>query len=192
MKPTIILIGPLGAGKTTTAHLLAHKLGLPHCSLDTVRWKYYEELGYDKALAAKLAQTARTVQDKMHYAKPFEAHAAERVLADHPHSVIDFGASNTVYEEPGLSARVEKVLAPYPNVILLLPTSDPDESAAILRARLTKMLKEKGEHIQDELFEYNSYFIKHPSSYQLAKIVIYTKDKTPEEICDEISQKLIE
>ena len=34
MNPTIILIGPLGAGKSTVGRLLAEKLGLPQCSLD--------------------------------------------------------------------------------------------------------------------------------------------------------------
>ena len=50
MNSTIILIGPLGAGKSTVWHLLAEKLGLPQCSVDDVRWKYYEEIGYDKVL----------------------------------------------------------------------------------------------------------------------------------------------
>ena len=52
------------------------------------------------------------------------------------------------------------------------------------------MLTEAGEEFTDELFELNEYFIKHPSNHQLGKLVIYSKDKTPEEICDELVQKL--
>jgi hypothetical protein len=54
------------------------------------------------------------------------------------------------------------------------------------------MLRAKGEEINNELFDLNEYFIRHPSNHQLAKIVMYTKDKTPEEIRDEILQKLVQ
>jgi len=192
MNSTIILIGPLGSGKSTVGHLLAKKLGLPQCSVDDVRWKYYEEIGYDKVLASKIAKSNQGVQGQLRYSKPFEVHAVERVLSDHSCSIIDFGASNSVYDDELLFSRVKNALAPYPNVILLLPSPDPAESVKILNARLTHIVKAKGEEINNELFDLNEYFIKHPSNYRLAKIVIYTKDKTPEEICNEIYQKLVQ
>jgi adenylate kinase family enzyme len=191
MKPTIILMGPLGVGKSTVGHLLAEKLGLPQCSVDLVRWKYYDEIGFDKAVASKIAESDQGIQGQLRYSEPFDAHAIERILADHDQGVIDFGASNSVYEDQYLLARVENILTPYPNVILLLPSSDLDESVEILNTRLTQMLKAKGEEISNELFDLNEYFIKHPSSHRLAKLVIYTKDKTPEEICNEILQRLV-
>jgi len=192
MNPTIILIGPLGAGKSTVGRLLAEKLGLPQCSLDDLRWGYFDELGYDKEIASSIAQSARNIREKLSYSKSFEVHAIERVLADHSHSVIDFGASNSVYEDEVQLASVEKALAPYPNVILLMPSPDVDESAEILNARLSQIVKAKGEEIHQELFDLNEYFIKHPSNRRLAKMVIYTQDKTPTEICDEILEKLVE
>jgi len=191
MNPTIILIGPLGIGKSTVGRLLAKKLGLPQCSLDDVRWGYFEEIDYDKELAARLFQTGKDIPEKLSYSKPFEVHAIERALADYSQSIIDFGASNSVYEEEALLTRVEEALAPYPNVILLLPSADLDESAQILSARLTQIVKAKGEEINHELFELNEYFIKHPSNHRLAKSVIYTKGKTLEEICDEILGMLV-
>lgn len=192
MNPTIILIGPLGAGKSTVGRLLAEKLGLPQCSLDDLRWGYFEEIGYDKELASKLFQTGKDIPEKLSYGKTFEVHAIERVLADHSHSVIDFGASNSVYEEQAQFERVAKALAPYPNVILLLPSPDPEVSVRILNTRLIRIVKAKGEEVKQELFDLNEYFIRHPSNHQLAKMVIYTKDKTPEEICDEILGKLVD
>ncbi|MEP7136791.1 MAG: shikimate kinase [Chloroflexota bacterium] len=190
MNPTIILIGPLGAGKSTVGCLLAEKLSLPQCSLDDVRWAYFDEIGYDKELALRIVQSAQTIRKRWSYSKSFEVHAIERALADHSYGVIDFGASNSVYEDESQLARVEKALAPYPNVILLMPSANPDESAEILKARLTLIVKAKGEEINQELLDINEYFITHPSNQRLAKMVIYTKDKTPAEICDEILGKL--
>ena len=190
MNSTIILIGPLGAGKTTVGHLLAKKLGLPFCSVDHVRWEYYQKVGYDQMLASQIAASDQGVQGVLRYSKPYEVQMVEKVLTDH-HGIIDFGASNSVYEDKGLFARVANALAPFPHVILLLPSPNLDESIEILKNRLTQMLTEAGKEFTAELFELNQYFVKQPSNLQLAKLVIYTKNKTPEEICDEIVEKLI-
>jgi DNA-directed RNA polymerase subunit L len=52
-------------------------------------------------------------------------------------------------------------------------------------------LIEAGKEFTDELFELNQYFVKHPSNHRLAKQVIYTKDKTPNDILEEIVQELV-
>ena len=190
MNSTIILIGPLGAGKTTVGQLLAKKLDLPFCSIDTVREAYYRKVGYDDAIASRIAASPQGLQGVLRYSKPFEVQMVEQVLADH-HGIIDFGASNSVYDDEALFTRVENALAPYPNVILLLPSLDMDESVEILKNRLTQMLIEAGKDYSDELFELNQYFVKHPSNQRLAKRVIYTKDKTPNDILEEIVQELV-
>jgi shikimate kinase len=190
MNSTLILIGPLGAGKTTVGHLLAERLDLPFCSVDDARPAYYRNVGYDLAFASQIAASDQGIQGVLRYSKPFEAQMVEQVLTDH-HGIIDFGASNSVYDDKDLFGRVENALAPYPHVILLLPSPDLEESVAILRNRLTRMLTEARKDYRDELFELNEYFVRHPSNHQLAKRVLYTKDKTPENICDEIVQILV-
>jgi shikimate kinase len=190
LNSPIIFIGPLGAGKTTVGYLLAEKLDLPFCSVDELRSAYYQKAGYDETLASQIAASDQGIQGVLRYSKPFEAQMVEQVLADH-HGIIDFGASNSVYDDKALFVRVENALAPYSNVILLIPSPDLDESAEILKNRLIRMLSEAGKEFTDELFELNEYFVKHPSNHQLAKLVIYTKDKTPEKICDELVQKLV-
>ena len=154
--------------------MLAERLGLPYCSVDGVRWAYYQEVGYDKTLASLIAASDQGIQGVLRYSKPFEARMVEMVLADH-HGIIDFGASNSVYDDKKLLARVERVLAPYPNVILLLPSPDMDELAKISRDRLTRKLTNEGREFTDELFELNETFVKHSANHRLAKLVIYTK-----------------
>ncbi len=177
----IILIGPIGAGKSTVAALLASKLDLPRVSMDDVRFGYYQEIGYDADFAKHKRET-EGLEGIIRYWKPFEAHAVERLLASYTDCVIDFGAGHSVYEDETLFARVQRVLSPYPNVFLLLPSPDPDESIAILNER-EPWLRETSPNI-------NEHFIRHPSNYTLAKFIVYNKGKTAQETCDEISDLL--
>ena len=50
-KTPILFIGPVRAGKSTLARLVAARLKLTHVSLDDIRWQYYREIGYDDDLA---------------------------------------------------------------------------------------------------------------------------------------------
>jgi shikimate kinase len=190
MDSTIILIGPMSAGKSTVAKLLAEKLGLPNYALDDDRWDYYKEIGYDSAEAKRIAESDAGMVGLLRYWKPFEAHAVERVLADHSGTVIDFGAGHSVYEDEALFARVQKAMVPFPNVVLLLPSPDLDESVAIVNARFSEMVKQHVDQVDPAVLAVNEQFVKHPSNHLLAKIVVYTKDKTPEETCAEIIQQL--
>ncbi|MEM8612738.1 MAG: shikimate kinase [Cyanobacteria bacterium P01_H01_bin.105] len=177
MASDIILIGPQGVGKSTIGSLLADQLSLPQCSMDEQRWDYYKEIGYDDALAQQKRQT-EGVWGIIHYWKPFEAHAVERLLSEHKNCVIDFGAGHSVYEDALLFERVKRTLAPYPNVVLLMPSPDLDESLHILN--------ERNRELPDDIRNTNEHFVRHPSNYELAKFTVYTKGKTPEETGDEI------
>ncbi len=177
MPSDIILIGPIGTGKSTIGQLLAAKLKLPQCSMDEKRWDYYKEIGYDKELAQHKRET-EGFWGIYQYWKPFEAYAVERLLAENQNCVIDFGAGHSVYEDPILFQRVQQVLATYPHVILLLPSADMNESIRILN--------ERNEYVSDGKLNINEHFVKHPSNYGLAKLTVYTKDKTPDETSDEI------
>lgn len=172
----IILIGPEGTGKSTIGKLLSQKLNLPQVSMDEIRWEYYKEIGWD-------ADTQKEIREQQGFAgvyqywKRFLIHSLERLLSEHNNCVIDFGAGNSVYEEEADFARVSKLLSPYKNVVLLLPSPDLDESVEILKQR--NQLTING-------VEINGFFMNHPSNKKLAKQVIYTKGKTPEEIKQEI------
>jgi len=181
LRTEIILIGPIGTGKSTLGKLLAESLDLPQCSMDTVRWGYYNEIGYSREAEQEIGKT-QGMEGVYRYWKPFEAHAVERLLAEQHDCVIDFGAGHSVYEDEALFARVQHALTPYRNVVLLLPSPDLDESIQILRTRTFNPGPND--------FDFHTHFVTHPSNHALAKIVVYTKDKTPEQTRDEILARI--
>ena len=185
----IILIGPVRAGKSVIAEALADRLGLAHVSLDEERWKYYAEIGYDEAEVSRIVKSDGMMA-LIRYWKPFEAHAVERVLDDHPGSVLDLGAGHSVYEDSELFAQVQRALAPYPNVILLLPSPDLDESVRILNERFAQLLSEEVGQVDPSLLDLNEHFVRNSSNRTLAKMVVYTNGQTPDETCEEILRNL--
>ena len=189
MNPTTVLIGPMCAGKSTVAALLAEKLDVPRYELDAICAPYYTEAGYDLAVASAIYEEQGRL-GYIRYCKPFEAHAVARVLEDHPGSVIDFGAGHSVHEDPTDFAGVERALAPVERVILLLPSPDQDESIAILNQRLTALLQRENGYVDPAVLDLNAHFVRHPSNARLAKQTVYTNGRTPDEICAALLQTL--
>jgi hypothetical protein len=177
--PEVILIGPMGTGKSTQGRLLAKRLGVPQVSLDAVRFDYYKEIGWSEE-AQKEVSDREGPAGVLRYWKPFEVYSVGRLLEDHRHCVMDFGAGQSVYTDEEQFARVRDLLAPYPNVALLLPSPDPDRSIEILRDRKTRKING---------MDCNRYFMTNPSNREFAKIVVYTEGKTPEETADEVSRR---
>lgn len=177
MKSEIILIGPIGSGKSTLAELVYMRTMLPHRSMDLLRWKFFEEIGYDREVAHE-RYVREGIWGLYRYWKPFEAYAVKRAFQEFSKCIFDLGASQSVYEDHGLFGQVRGVLEPYPFVILLLPSPDREVSIQILHTR--------NDHATEELRAVNEHFVHHHSNYDLAKYTAYTKDKTPEETCDEV------
>lgn len=172
----IVLIGPIGAGKSTIGALLADTLGLPQVSLDDLRFDYIREIGYDEERGRRI-RAQEGFPALVNYWKPFEAHAVERVLADHRECVFDFGAGYTVHEDEALFERVRQALAPFRNVVLLLPDPDVATSQAIMESYDPYVARDR---------EINLHFLSHPSNRLLAKHIVYWRGLSPEQARDRV------
>jgi len=87
-------------------------------SLDTLRWDYYREIGFEDALAQELRQKGGFLT-VVAYWSLFNSHAIERVLADHTNCVFDFGAGPIVFENDLLREQIKRALSPFMNVVRL-------------------------------------------------------------------------
>jgi len=149
-------------------------------SLDDLRYDYYKEIGFDEVHARNVRKYGGFLA-MVYYRELFAAHAVERILSDHHHCVFDFGAG--IFESDEMFQRVQKALADYPNVVLLLPSHNIEESLLILMDR-------DQNPPADLTFDLNAHFLRHHTYYDLAKHTIYTQGKTPDESCDEILERL--
>ena len=178
LRSDIILIGPIRSGKSTLGRLLAEALEAPQISLDGLCWDYYKEIGFEEPNATVTGPDGLIVSR-------FLLYALERLLADHCECVIDLGAGHSVHREPTDLLRMQNALAAYPNVFLLLPSPDLKTSSDILAERnlnnrwLQTFLQQKG-------WNPNEFFLHHPSNATLARHILYTEGKSPEQTRDEI------
>lgn len=164
---TIILIGPMGTGKSTIAKLLVEQIeGISRISLD------------NKELLRGLYQRKSKFRDF----KNFEFVLTGTVLSSlKSPNVIDFGAGHSIYENEELRERMKNMCSEFENIILLLPSKDKEESRRILLERRNIALGSHGD--QD-----NWHFLTAPNNYELATDIVYEESKTPEDISREIMQ----
>lgn len=163
-------MGPMASGKSTVAGEIAKLIQVPRVPMDRLRWYYYFSEGY----SLEQDEACGSFTERMHYWKPFELSAVKRILAEFPNSVIDFGAGHSYYPDAAQFEIAKKLLSALPNVFLILPSEDKEESIRICNERLK--VRDGGDAKPDEV---NRWFIEHPSNSLLSKHVIYNKDESP-------------
>lgn len=171
MIENIILIGPIGVGKTTVSNILSKDTGMKVCHIDDIRNSYFIKLGYSRIIAF-LKLRFKGELSLYRYWKKFEVYSLENIMSDHPNHIIDCGAGFSVYEKQEYFDKAKRVFSKYGKVILLVPTCDKEDSIRLLEERA-----------QSEL---NRLFIMNDSNEKLKDYVIYTDGKKPQEVANEI------
>ncbi|CAM3809645.1 adenylyl-sulfate kinase [Alkalicoccus chagannorensis] len=179
---TIVLTGPICAGKSTVAAALSEQLDLPVCHMDDIRHEYYQEIGFDESKQEEIREEQGFL-GVYRYWKPFEAHAVQRALADYPDHIHDFGAGHAVQDDP-VSADVVATALSTAAVFFLLPSKDLREAKLVLRQRLSKQTSDPS------ILQLNDAFAERIQSRELADFTVYTKGKAAAETAAEITALL--
>lgn len=182
MRNEIILIGPMGVGKSHISRLLSKKTNKPHIEIDELRFNYYDEIGYDKNIPKKALEIDGWMGGLILYWKPFEFYAVKKILHKFTDCIFDFGAPHSIYDDFFMFSEIKDIFSNFNNIFFLLPSENREESLEFLKNRRAKNWGEpKIEHI-----EMLKYFMNHRSNYELCKHIVYVKNKSDNDIVEEI------
>lgn len=185
-KQCIILIGPMGVGKTTISKKLAKQLGLPYIDCDGMRHKYYAQMpGYNKKYVRQLQKNNEALA-YYQYMNPFELMYIEHILNQYPIGIFDFGAGHSVYDIKAHKDKMMVLLRPYQYVYMLRYCGNKEESIQALsrRHRLPYGISSEFYNIINRLY------IESNCNIRLAKYIIDTKGKTVQQVVDQIRRQL--
>ena len=165
LKNSILLIGPMGAGKSMLSDKISYETGMPKAALD------------DRNAFAELYS-----QEKNFYNfKYFEAYLTSSVLTGmNKPMIIDFGAGHSVYDQPLIRGYMKSLISKFSTVIYVLPSRNKEESLEILSTRI------KNRDIIPE--GANEYFLSSGLNEEMATNIIYGEDfnQDPDKMVSEI------
>src|SRR5262249_50184550 len=140
-------------------------------------------IGFNEEKAQELRR--RDYEGLLEYWQVFDAHAVVRALSEHQNSVFDFGAIHSVFDNAALFLQVADALAPFANVILLLPCADKQKCVQVLHER-----GKANTHCDEATLEMwrriIQRFVCNPSNERLAKQIVYTDGRTPEQTLSDV------
>jgi adenylate kinase family enzyme len=191
-KP-IILIGPQGTGKSTTAKSLAEKLGIDLISTDmSMVDEKYENMCKDE-LGVEV-EIKRHPTEGLYYDSNDEYVfcVLNKLMDEYGNKkiVLDVGATHAYISEE-LSSEVKELFNQSPNVFIFNVSGDKDKTYEFLKKRR----EGRGEETKDEDDKKFRTAINNLNNYYRGtqKISIIDKDKkskTTDELVDEIITKL--
>lgn len=192
MRNEIILIGPMLAGKSSMALILADHFEFPIINIDQIKWKYLAEYGLTQSHAENLLINYG-VNEMINFYKPYESLIVEKILSNYKKCIFDFGAGFSIYDDVFLQNKINKILFEYKNIFLILPSENMSLNKRILGERLKIKIKNdpfltKHYHA---LYNLCMYFLDHPTNNTLAKHILYTHGVSKTKLIQQVIKKIL-
>jgi shikimate kinase len=189
-KP-IILIGPQGTGKSTTAKALAKKLGIPLIETDiSMIDEKYENLCKNEPGVEVEITRGKGVNYSSN--KKYEFCVMNKLFDEYGNQkvVLDVGGSHAHWTDE-FSGKIMELFEQTPNIFIFNVTGDEDETYEFLKKRRQGRGEEISQHQEEKFKKIISDLNNFYRGTQKISIVHTDKsEKTTDEIVDEIITKL--
>ena len=177
----LIMIGPMGIGKSTISQILSEKLKLRRYDFDELRNDMYINMReFSKEREREIALNEAR-ENLFEYWKPFDVEQMETLLLNNNEGIFDVGGGHVVQSNQTLYQRVYHLLKDEPYVFNLYFSNDIEESIEALSYR---------KDIPTENLEFyarlNADFIRANIYKDFSKFNICVKNKSYEDIAVEI------
>lgn len=163
--PLIVLVGPMGSGKSTVGGLLAERLGVP-----------YRDTDADIVAAQGREISDIFVDEGEPYFRELERQAVRAALAEHP-GVLALGGGAI------LDGSTRELLAGLPVVYLSLDVEEAVRRVGLNQAR--PLLAVNPRRQWRELMDARRHLYT-----EVARVVVATDDRTPEEVAQAVLDAL--
>ncbi|MFF3403306.1 shikimate kinase [Streptomyces sp. NPDC002659] len=163
--PLIVLVGPMGSGKSTVGGLLAERLGVP-----------YRDTDADIVAAQGREISDIFVDEGEPYFRELERQAVRAALAEHP-GVLALGGGAI------LDDSTRELLAGLPVVYLSLDVEEAVRRVGLNQAR--PLLAVNPRRQWRELMDARRHLYT-----EVARVVVATDDRTPEEVAQAVLDAL--
>lgn len=184
---SIILIGPLGTGKSFLGEKISNVTNLHNHPVDKLKWYYRHQNGYNLSKSTQILKE-HGFEALIKYAQQFFGAKEIKHLLEKFKGVVDLGASDTHFQSLAQLQELNEVLSPYKNVFLILPSKEIEKSIDILKSRLLKRYENDTlkSPVIDSYLRMNEIFVKSETTKMLAKKIIYTENRSVNDIVQEI------
>lgn len=174
----ILVMGPIGVGKTSVSKELAKRTGKKLIEMEEEKKRIYTHIGFSlKKCEEKYEKYG--IMGWYQYQKPFELYSVKVLLEENNDAIIDFGGGQSVYDNEEQVKEFLNIMKIQKHSFLLMPYEDEDMSLKLLSTRY-----------EEDDTELNRVFINSKTSRQAAKHIIYTGQKTISEIVNEILKNI--
>ncbi|MFE9402904.1 shikimate kinase [Streptomyces sp. NPDC006530] len=164
-SPLVVLVGPMGSGKSTVGALLAERLGAP-----------YRDTDADIVAAEGRPISDIFIEDGEPYFRALERDAVRLALAEHP-GVLALGGGAI------LDADTRALLAPHPVVYLSMDVEEAVRRVGLNTAR--PLLAVNPRRQWRELMDARRHLYT-----EVARVVVATDERTPEEVAQAVLDAL--